>query len=343
MISMSAKHYGPLFLVGMPRSGTKLLRAVLNEHPGVAICDNETEFLPAWVSQWSSFGDLSSESRFHRFYEKMLCLPFFVYEQDRGSPVDKSAWFANCKFYTTAGVFEGLMRTKLGLAPADDSIIWGDKSPSYISHIPLLRKLYPSAKVIHIVRDVRDYCLSIENAWGKNTLRSAQRWADDTRCAHEEIVNLLTDGMEVRYEDLLNKPYDAVQRICMFLGIQFYERMITFSHSTENLGAAKGRSGILRSNTGKYQDKMAPCMQRRIEEIAYETMHLFAYSPEYATHEKRLGRYRMRLYQFLDGIALLRFGAKERGLLGALNFYWQYFRSSGNQFMSKEGRPIRRY
>ena len=36
---------GPLFLVGMPRSGTKLLRGLLNEHSQIGIPLNETEFL----------------------------------------------------------------------------------------------------------------------------------------------------------------------------------------------------------------------------------------------------------------------------------------------------------
>ena len=57
--AIPAPFEGPLFLVGMPRSGTKLLRALLNRHPNISIMTNETEFLPYLVSHWESFGDLS--------------------------------------------------------------------------------------------------------------------------------------------------------------------------------------------------------------------------------------------------------------------------------------------
>src|SRR5262245_12693694 len=43
---------GPMFIVGMPRSGTKLLRGLLDQHPRIRILQTETEFLPflsAWV------------------------------------------------------------------------------------------------------------------------------------------------------------------------------------------------------------------------------------------------------------------------------------------------------
>ena len=68
---MSAFH-GPLFVVGMPRSGTKLLRGLLNEHSRIGIPLNETEFLPHWLRSWSAFGDLSSRTAFDAF-SKACC------------------------------------------------------------------------------------------------------------------------------------------------------------------------------------------------------------------------------------------------------------------------------
>mgnify|MGYP000529984615 CR=1 FL=1 len=59
------KFKGPLFIVGMPRSGTKLLRDLLNQHPKIHIAEIETHFLPFWFSQWKEFGDLSEKENFY--------------------------------------------------------------------------------------------------------------------------------------------------------------------------------------------------------------------------------------------------------------------------------------
>ena len=62
---------GPLFVVGMPRSGTKLLRGLLNEHSRIGIPLNETEFLPHWLRSWTERGDLSEPAAFERFYAEV--------------------------------------------------------------------------------------------------------------------------------------------------------------------------------------------------------------------------------------------------------------------------------
>ena len=50
----AARWTGPLFIIGMPRSGTKLLRGLLEQHPRVRVPTIETEFFPflvRWVQQ----------------------------------------------------------------------------------------------------------------------------------------------------------------------------------------------------------------------------------------------------------------------------------------------------
>ena len=68
---------GPLFIIGMPRSGTKLLRGLLNRHPMIGIPPSETEFFPWLNSHYEQFGDLSVRGRFNRFYKEMGENPLF--------------------------------------------------------------------------------------------------------------------------------------------------------------------------------------------------------------------------------------------------------------------------
>ena len=67
---MTKEHFkGPLFIVGIPRSGTKLLRGLLDEHPMIGIPPIEIEFLPYWEKRWRDFGDLSDPYMFSKFYK----------------------------------------------------------------------------------------------------------------------------------------------------------------------------------------------------------------------------------------------------------------------------------
>lgn len=322
---------GPLFLVGMPRSGTKLLRGMLNEHPQIRFSDIETEFLPYWVSRWAQLMPNDSPEQFRRFHSSCLKLPFFVQLAERGRHIDSSEWFEACESLTPAGVFEGLMRCCLAIPRSNRSMIWGDKSPSYIRHIPLLRAQFPSARVIHIVRDVRDYCLSIHKAWGKNILRAAQRWQDDVANAQIEGRKIGANYIEIRYEDLLANPRPTLEAIATFAGVTFEEGMLSPGRAVENLGAAKNIRTLVRSNVDKYLTQMSPELLEAIEKIAGPTLRKLGYPCAYQGASVRIPPWRLLVLQGLDGINLVKSGSVRAGLTRSVKFHLAYFRSSGNR------------
>ena len=63
-------------------------------------------------------------------------------------------------------IFEYIFRTFAAKKDYHKSI-WGDKTPGYLLHDELLMQIFPSAKFIHIIRDPRDYVLSVNHTWGK--------------------------------------------------------------------------------------------------------------------------------------------------------------------------------
>jgi len=271
---------GPLFIVGMPRSGTKLLRMLLNNHSKIAIPSYETEILPYWVSRWEEFGNLSNFNLFKIFYNRTQKEAFFYFlKQNNENVPSATEWYNACGGkWSVSEVFEALVRL---VTNSDNGIIWGDKSPSYITHIPLLKKLYPQAKIIHIVRDVRDYCLSINDAWGKNMIRAAQRWADDVHQVRLISYSFPQDIFEVRYEDLLDDPKNILQDICKFCGIEFEEDMLILSSPSENYGAAKGYHKIVANNKEKWRYKLRPTLVKSIEELCRDELMNYGYSFEY--------------------------------------------------------------
>ncbi|HZO01325.1 MAG TPA: sulfotransferase [Burkholderiales bacterium] len=322
---MTAAFGGPLFIVGMPRSGTKLLREMLNRHSRIRIAGIETEFLPWLAHRFARFGDLRRRARFEAFYAEMQRHSYFRYRREQGSLVDAGRWHAACAEFSPAGVFEALLRVDVD-APRGSRRIWGDKSPSYMDDLPLIRQLYPPAKVVHIVRDVRDYCLSMHKAWGKDMLRAAQRWADSVRQARKDGADLGANYLELRYEDLVAHPERQLRRICRFLGVQFEPGMLTLTRPAENLGDARGTSRVLADNRGKFRRAMAAATLARIEELAGPVLAECGYELVLpARPARRLSALEMRIAQAKDGWRLARADRNGWGFWRTALFHLRYF------------------
>jgi hypothetical protein len=318
---------GPLFIVGMPRSGTKLLRSLLSLHSRIRIANIETEFLPYWISRWGTFGDLSDISDFRTFYRVVSKAPYFSYMNESGALIDVDTWFDCCEGFSPGEVFEALLRHDVG-AERGSSIIWGDKSPTYIWQLELLKQYFPEALFVHVIRDVRDYCISINKAWGKNMVRAAQRWVDGVTAARNSGRNFPFDYLEVRYEALLEAPERELMRICDFLNVPFETGMLELTGPTENLGDAKGLKGIVRGNYGKFQGKLSPGSLRKIESIAAQTLRALGYESTYEGKQVRVPKRKMKLYQLMDGFNIVKSRIDERGLFGALAFHFRHFQHS---------------
>lgn len=325
---MSSEIYtGPLFLVGMPRSGTKLLRALLNGHPSIYISQVETHFIPYWHAHWASYGDLKALQDFKKFYENAIQMPYFTYLQEQQNIISCDNWYHHCERFDLQEIYEVLMKHDTGM-PEDTSCIWGDKTPSYLVHMPLLKELFPSARFVHIVRDVRDYCLSSKRAWGKNMLRSAQSWADSISIAMQDGRQLGKDYLLIRYEDLIKAPETQLQIICCFLDIEYGSSMLTLTATPENLGDTKGMRSIVSENKDKYLRKMDQKIQKKIESVTANELRELGYPVTHSGPKERLSPFILRFYQVIDGLNLIKFEIGNRGFFEAIKFRWKLFTTS---------------
>lgn len=315
---------GPLFIVGLPRSGTKILRELLNQHPRIRINEVETEFLPWLDKAVQAGGDLRDPSRFGALAEAASRLPYFRYRAQSASRVDVERWHRVCRGFDTAAIFEALMRVELGLTD-DPSVVWGDKSPSYIDDIPMIGRLFPSARVVHIVRDVRDQALSSHRAWGKNIARAAQRWADDVALARRDGQTLGSQFLEVRYEDLLSDPARTMRGLCGFLQLPFDPAVTRPGKAVENLGDATGATTVVSGNTRKFVDGLEPRTLALVEAVAGDELvrHGYALTQPPAA-PRRLSRARMAWAKAMDGVALVRSRHGEMGWWHAALFHLRY-------------------
>ena len=317
---------GPLFLVGMPRSGTKLLRTLLTKHELIRIPTIETEFLPFLATWVARHGRTDDEDSFRELFSSLRKAPYFDYRAAIQPPFDWQAWRNTCHGrFDAAGLFEGFIRYETAVSPGS-GVIWGDKSPSYIRQIDLLLEAFPEARVIHIIRDVRDFAASMRKAWGKDVGRAAYRWGADVLAARTVTARHPQRCIEVHYEALLADTADLMAKLCNFLGIAFSSSLTQLDRPIENLGDAKGMTEIVRGNTKKYRRDLTRRELELVESLAWHAMGATGYAPEIATGPRNLSRFSMALRKLKDGANLVIRDVDARGLRRSASFYLQYQR-----------------
>lgn len=321
---------GPIFIVGMPRSGTKLLRGLLCGHPCIRFPPAETEFLP-FIDSWiTRHGEPRSQAAFARLHEAMRYATYFSFRGATRKPFAWPAWREACRDrFDVAGVFEGFLRHELELPPGS-GVIWADKSPSYVRYVPLLLQHFPAARIIHIVRDVRDHCVSIRKAWNKDIRRAAWQWGQDVLRAHGQCGAAPQNCIELKYEDLLQHPEEQLRRLCAFLDVEFLPRLAQLTRPTENLGDTVGRAEIVRDNFHKFAQRLTHREICAVESLAWEAMQELGYVPLYAHGPRQLGATMRRLLRLKDGLRLVVGDTPRRGVLGSVRFHASHQRMIGH-------------
>ncbi len=211
----------PVFIVGVQRSGTTLLRLILDSHSRMAI-PFESFVLVEYFQRLSQYNYLADREDFRKLAKDLLASkgickwsPKVVLEDldfeectDCGSLVDE--------------IFSAFAR-KSGKP------YWGDKTPSYLEDMHIINKIFPQAKFIHIIRDGRDVALSlISQKWGPpGFIPALKQWKEKVYWGRK-MGSLLSGPryFELRYEDLLESPKQWVGAILEFLDLSYEEGML---------------------------------------------------------------------------------------------------------------------
>jgi hypothetical protein len=257
----------PLFVVGCGRSGSTLLRLMLDAHPDLAV-PGESHFIPELRRRFPDPVDPEVLT------PALLRTPHFRHWK----VAESSVWerVRAMEHPSFAGVIEAAF-----LANADEQgkQRWGDKTPIYVRSIPLLHSLWPDARFVHLIRDGRDVTLSYRSLhWGPDTVwAAAHKWRRDVTAGIRDGQPLGTDRyLEVRYEDLVADAKAALQAICTFAALPFDEAMLDPGARQEHptLAPEEGRAFHARSQeevaagARDWRTQMAPDEIRHFEAVA---------------------------------------------------------------------------
>jgi Sulfotransferase family len=296
---------GPVFIVGMPRSGTTLMRALLNQHPGISLALTESHFIPYFIKTFGDPPALHTQAQVERFIKRFHQTVFYQHLSNRGYTFTAEDLSQHARLDSWASIFECILR-HFSPKSHQENAIWGDKTPGYLQHIALLKQLYPEAKFLHIIRDPRDYCLSARQSWGKSIYRAAHRWQATLSKARQMGRTLEAAYLEVTYESLLGDTEHVMGRIADFLECDYHSSMVQIGLSPEDTGSTTGKYGIVKDNTHKYHQYLSQQEIKRIEEIACNCLAELDYEMENDVTFRPLNQWELLAYKLYDGIPTLK-------------------------------------
>jgi hypothetical protein len=223
--SRSRKPAGPPvpFIVGVTRSGTTLLRLMLDAHPDLAI-PPETHFVPSLIKATRKRGVNCEEAHAivtgHRQWGD--------FNLDSSELLKRYCALDRIDPETTIRAFFELYAEREGKPR------WGDKTPNYVKRMQQIERWIPEARFIHMIRDGRDAALSRF----KRVLKDpppmeivAERWVRKITEARDAGSEL--QYMEVQYEELVRDTETQLRRVAEFIELPWDDSMLRYYERAE--------------------------------------------------------------------------------------------------------------
>jgi hypothetical protein len=278
---------GPVFVVGFQRSGTTLLRLMLNAHPQIAIPHDSAELWFDYRDKAvTEYGGLREPAQVVRMVEALLAEPRIKAWQ---TELPRAQLLAQP---LPTGFPEVMRRFHEVFARQHGKRIWGDKNTGTLVALDVLNREFPESRIVHLVRDGRDCALSHmskEYIYGyENILRTAVEWREQTTLCHKMGAMLPPERfLELRYEELILSAEVALRATCAFLGVDYAPEMLKY-HEQVNENVPAEKRGLwplldrppVTSNVYKWKSQLTPADRAVFErnagvllkELGYETL-----------------------------------------------------------------------
>lgn len=268
------------FIVGCERSGTTLIRAMLDSHPNMAV-PPESHFWTEFACARRRVYELASGFELTLFIDALLKEPQFCRWQLRGERLRRRMERAQPQSFASA-----VREVYAAYAAGHGKSRYADKTPPFVLEIPMFANLFPDAKFVHVVRDGRDVALAWQDVqWKLETVEEvAMYWAmcvSAGRRAGRWLGPLRY--LEVRYEDLVEYPERFLRQICEFIDLPFSAVMLQY-HLRANAITSFTSQPIFRrlhlpptAGLRDWETQMRACQVARFECVAGDVLEAAGY------------------------------------------------------------------
>jgi hypothetical protein len=263
----------PIFIVGAPRSGTTLLRNLLNRHPRLAIC-GETHFNRLIYRRRKVFGDIGNLDNRRRLIKEYMATDRILRSEIKLAGLEDRL-LRDATSYPA--FFASLMEH---FAESEGKPRCGEKTPQHALLTEQLSEWYPGAPIIHIVRDPREVVASLQRVgWASDSVYTNTRtWIRNNTAARKSSHR--PEYLVVSYQDLVTGPEKELRRICAHVREDFSPSMLVVETRVidERTGWGRAKTAVTPERMGKWQQQLTQKQVALIEWTAGSHLASFGYS-----------------------------------------------------------------
>ena len=287
----SVRSKAPVFVLGCGRSGTKLLYHTLLSAGGFAVYHAESN---AFNLIGLRFGNLAQRENRRALMDHWLRSKLF----DRSGLTREEIEPKILEECRNAGDFLRILMETIAHKQGVER--WAECTPLHLLYLPLIKKLFPDALIVHIIRDGRDVTLSLDRIgwikplpWDKRRKLLAPaifwRWivGKGRRCGRA----MGADYMEIHYEDVVEKPREAMARIGAFIEHDLdYDRIQQHAQGSmvDPNSSFRGDGKETESNpVGRWKTVLSADQIAQIESLIADRLQEAGYEPVTPAEKRR--------------------------------------------------------
>ena len=277
----------PIFMIGTQRSGSNLLRLMLNQLKEIS-SPHPPHIFERIFPLIDNYGDLQQTRNFAQLVDDVCKLVELNPVEWEGADLDRKKIIARCgKDRNLAAIYGAVYDI---YAESQNAKTWCCKSLVNINYVDAIEDYFDNPKYIYLFRDGRDVALSFQKAvvGEKHIYNIAMDWAR----TQEKAIKLMNriDGGRIfciSYEKLINDTRGVAQDLCSFLGVKYTESMLDYYKTSEAKNAANSSklwqnvtNPVMANNSGKYKTQMSEDDLRIFESIAGHVLDKLGYKRE---------------------------------------------------------------
>lgn len=279
----------PIFVVGAPRTGTTLMKDILNRHPSVYLF-NEVHFCERIWDARAELGTLEDEAGLRLACQRLRdIVARHGTDAAAAEAFDVDHWLERAR--EAGGGYRGLLAALLRMtAEQHGAERWGDSSPQDVLYLPTLFGWYPQARVVAMVRDPRAFLSSYKHYHRRamdsyreryNPLTVSLLWRSYMSALAEARGGPHAEAIRVQsYEQLVDEPEQAVAGVCEHVGVDFRPALLEVERANSSYARGRGGAGISNASRDRWRESLEPTEQWLVERLCAPVMRSLGYVPD---------------------------------------------------------------